>query len=242
MTTAGVGAVVDLPGMSVIVRGLDAWGAGGMPISEPRLLAEVGSALPAAGVTSLRAAPSTRQPADDPYTPRRRPGHHRSRAGCGAPPATSCCPSTASTSSSSSTARAAAPTWPSGCIGTARRQAQSRRRSAGRASRPASSSPARADTSTSSPTSTSSTRPRSGRVPGPQLEIRDAGSVLGPRVTVELHRRCGCAAATSRAPPAQGCGEPAPLPGAPPAPADLRAVRPSRSSSWCSARPTCGSA
>jgi hypothetical protein len=68
MTTAGVGAVVDLPGMSVIVRGLDAWGAGGLPISEPRLLAQVQQALPGSAVTSLRAAPNDPQTADDPYT------------------------------------------------------------------------------------------------------------------------------------------------------------------------------
>ena len=68
MTTAGVGAVVDLPGMSVVVRGLDAWGTGGMSISEPRLLAQVQHALPGAGVTSLRAAPNDPQTADDPFT------------------------------------------------------------------------------------------------------------------------------------------------------------------------------
>lgn len=68
MTTAGVGAVVDLPGMSVIVRGLDAWGAGGMPVSEPRLLTQVQQALPGAGITSLRAAPNDPQTADDPFT------------------------------------------------------------------------------------------------------------------------------------------------------------------------------
>lgn len=68
MTTAGVGAVVDLPGMSVIVRGLDSWGAGGLPISEPRLLAQVQLALPGAGVTGLRAAPSDPATADDPYS------------------------------------------------------------------------------------------------------------------------------------------------------------------------------
>jgi hypothetical protein len=66
MTTAGVGAVVDLPGMSVIVRGLDAWGAGGLPVSEPRLLAEVQRGLP--GITSLRGAPSDGATADDPFT------------------------------------------------------------------------------------------------------------------------------------------------------------------------------
>jgi hypothetical protein len=68
MTAAGVGAVVDLPGMSVVVRGLDAWGGGGLPISEPRLLAQVQRALPAARVTSLRSAPSDPATADDPYT------------------------------------------------------------------------------------------------------------------------------------------------------------------------------
>ena len=68
MTTAGVGAVVDLPGMSVMVRGLDAWGAGGAVVSEPRLLAQVQHALPAAGVTSLRAAPGDSTTIDDPNT------------------------------------------------------------------------------------------------------------------------------------------------------------------------------
>jgi hypothetical protein len=68
ITTAGIGAVVDLPGMSVVVRGLEAWGAGGAPIVEPRLLAEVRTVLPGANVTSLRAAPFDPTSADDPYT------------------------------------------------------------------------------------------------------------------------------------------------------------------------------
>lgn len=68
MTVAGVGAVVDLPGMSVIVRGLDAWGGGGDPISEPRLLAQVQHALPSDGIGSMRAAPYNPSTADDPYT------------------------------------------------------------------------------------------------------------------------------------------------------------------------------
>lgn len=68
MHTAGIGAVVDLPGMSVIIRGLDAWGAGGLPLSEPRLLSQVQRALPELGVTSLRAAPSEPKASDDPYT------------------------------------------------------------------------------------------------------------------------------------------------------------------------------
>jgi hypothetical protein len=54
--------------MSVVVRGLDAWGGRGMLISEPRLLAQVQRALPGAGVTSLRTAPCDPASADDPYT------------------------------------------------------------------------------------------------------------------------------------------------------------------------------
>jgi hypothetical protein len=68
ITTAGVGAVADLPGMSVLVRGLDAWGAGGHAISESRLLSEVRAALPGRNVTSLRAVPVDPATADDPYT------------------------------------------------------------------------------------------------------------------------------------------------------------------------------
>jgi len=68
MTAAGVGAVVDLPGMSVVVRGLEAWNGGGNPISEPRLLAQVQRALPHEAITSLRSAPSDPQAGDDPFT------------------------------------------------------------------------------------------------------------------------------------------------------------------------------
>lgn len=68
MTTAGIAAVIDLPGMSVVVRGLDAWGSGGMPVSEPRLLEQVQRALPGGGITSLRAAPCDPNTADDPFT------------------------------------------------------------------------------------------------------------------------------------------------------------------------------
>lgn len=68
MTVSGVGAVVDLPGMSVVTRGLEAWGAGGLAIAEPRLLDEVQRALPGAGITSLRAAPFDPAASDDPFT------------------------------------------------------------------------------------------------------------------------------------------------------------------------------
>lgn len=67
MTTSGVGSIVDLPGMSVVVRGLDAWGGGGEPIVEPRLLAQVRHALPEEGITALHAAPYDPSTADDPY-------------------------------------------------------------------------------------------------------------------------------------------------------------------------------
>lgn len=68
MFTAGVGAVVDLPGMSVIVRGLDAWGNRGLPISEPRLLTQVQQSMPGSNIAELRAAPSDPEAGDDPFT------------------------------------------------------------------------------------------------------------------------------------------------------------------------------
>lgn len=68
MTTSGVGAVVDLPGLSVIVRSLESWQGGGTLVSEPRLLEQVQHALPKAGITQLRAAPSDPATADDPYS------------------------------------------------------------------------------------------------------------------------------------------------------------------------------
>lgn len=68
MTFAGVGSVVDLPGMSVVVRGLDAWAGGGPAVSEPRLLAQVQHLVPGSAITSLRAAPRDPVTADDPYT------------------------------------------------------------------------------------------------------------------------------------------------------------------------------
>lgn len=68
VTTAGVGAVMDLPSMSVIVRGLDAWSperAG--VIVEPRLLAEVQRVL-GPQVRALRKAPWDPADVDDPWT------------------------------------------------------------------------------------------------------------------------------------------------------------------------------
>lgn len=68
MSFAGVGAVVDLPGMSVVVRGLDAWAGGGQPVPEARLLAQVQRMMPGAGVGSLRHPPHDPKVVDDPYT------------------------------------------------------------------------------------------------------------------------------------------------------------------------------
>lgn len=68
ITTTGVGAVTDLPSMSVIVRGLDAWSAERQePIDEPRLLDQVRSSL-GPQVRALRAAPWDPREADDPWT------------------------------------------------------------------------------------------------------------------------------------------------------------------------------
>ena len=68
LTASGVGAVVDLPGMSVVVRGLDAWGSvGGPVITEPRLLDQVRGVL-GENVGQLRAAPADARAADDAFT------------------------------------------------------------------------------------------------------------------------------------------------------------------------------
>ncbi|WP_366525851.1 DUF1998 domain-containing protein [Ferrimicrobium sp.] len=67
ITTSGVGAVVDLPGMSVIVRGLDEWKPG-IEIDEARLLAQVRQVLPDAGITKLLAAPYDPSASKDPTT------------------------------------------------------------------------------------------------------------------------------------------------------------------------------
>jgi hypothetical protein len=69
MTTAGVGAVVDLPGLSVVVRGLSAWNTTGATIHEPRLLAEI-QRIVGPSVHELRAAPWDPSDAKDPWTAR----------------------------------------------------------------------------------------------------------------------------------------------------------------------------
>jgi hypothetical protein len=68
ITTTGVGAVADLPSMSVMVRGLDAWAPERQEmIDEPRLLAEVRQAL-GPQVRALRSAPWDPRAEDDPWT------------------------------------------------------------------------------------------------------------------------------------------------------------------------------
>jgi len=68
VTTAGVGATVDLPSMSVIVRGLDAWSLEHQEsIEEPRLL-ETARRILGAQVRTLRHAPWDPSEKDDPYT------------------------------------------------------------------------------------------------------------------------------------------------------------------------------
>jgi len=65
ITTGGVGAALDLPAMSVMVRGLDTWGLErAEEIAEPRLLAEVQRAL-GGQVRALRKAPWDPADADD---------------------------------------------------------------------------------------------------------------------------------------------------------------------------------
>lgn len=68
VTTTGVGAVVDLPSMSVIVRGLDAWSAVHQTtVHEPRLLAKVQEVL-GPQTRALRKAPWDAQESDSPWT------------------------------------------------------------------------------------------------------------------------------------------------------------------------------
>ncbi|HWG73895.1 MAG TPA: DUF1998 domain-containing protein, partial [Acidimicrobiales bacterium] len=66
VTTAGVGAVVDLPSMSVVVRGLGAWSPErAEAVTEPRLLAEVRRVL-GSQVRTLRKAPWDPADVNDP--------------------------------------------------------------------------------------------------------------------------------------------------------------------------------
>lgn len=68
VTTTGVGSVVDLPSMSVIVRGLDDWSLErSSVIQEPRLLQRVQMAL-GGGVQRLQSAPHDPSADDDPWT------------------------------------------------------------------------------------------------------------------------------------------------------------------------------
>ncbi|MHB1536092.1 MAG: hypothetical protein ACYC1D_16075 [Acidimicrobiales bacterium] len=68
VTTAGVGAVIDLPSMSVVVRGLHAWSPEHTEtVVEPRLLDEVRRVL-GPQVRSLRQAPWSADAADDGWT------------------------------------------------------------------------------------------------------------------------------------------------------------------------------
>lgn len=68
VSTSGIGAVIDLPAMSAIVRGTDAWsGEQQVLISEPRLLAEVRRAL-GQPVRALRSAPIDPLGNDDPWS------------------------------------------------------------------------------------------------------------------------------------------------------------------------------
>lgn len=72
MFTTGVGAVVDLPNISVLVRGLDDWNYNAVPdwepIVEPRLLAAVRTLLRQDSISQLRPAPWM-EGADEPNSP-----------------------------------------------------------------------------------------------------------------------------------------------------------------------------
>lgn len=68
VTTGGVGAIIDLPAMSVIVRGIDAWSPERAEvIHEPRLLDQVRRVL-GPQVRAMRKAPWDPAADDDPWT------------------------------------------------------------------------------------------------------------------------------------------------------------------------------
>ena len=68
ITTFGVGSVIDLPSMSVIVRGLDAWSPERQDtIEEPRLLAKIREVL-GDQVRALRSPPWDPSERDDPWS------------------------------------------------------------------------------------------------------------------------------------------------------------------------------
>jgi len=68
VTTAGVGSIVDLPSMSVMVRGLDDWSSeNAVPIKEPRLLQRI-QAVFGPDVERLQSAPHDPRAEDDPWT------------------------------------------------------------------------------------------------------------------------------------------------------------------------------
>ncbi|HUY23677.1 MAG TPA: DUF1998 domain-containing protein [Candidatus Saccharimonadales bacterium] len=67
VTTGGIGSIIDLPSMSVIVRGLNAWKPEqAQAIVEPRLLSEVRAVL-GGQVRALRKAPWDPNDAEDPW-------------------------------------------------------------------------------------------------------------------------------------------------------------------------------
>jgi len=68
VTTGGVGSVVDLPGMSVVVRSTDTWSLErAEAVEEPRLLDKVRAAL-GQQVRALRTPPWDPRDSDDPWT------------------------------------------------------------------------------------------------------------------------------------------------------------------------------
>jgi len=68
VTTGGTGSIVDLPGMSVIVRGTESWPLERAEIiTEPRLLAKIKASL-GPQVTALRTAPWDPLDSDDAWT------------------------------------------------------------------------------------------------------------------------------------------------------------------------------
>lgn len=179
--TYGPGAVVDLPGLSVVLGGTDNWNVNHSErILEPRLIGAV-RAIPGCHLVAEFRTPPWEDDTGSPFDEWARIGVpvHPFPAGCAAPAATCCRPSTASASSST-------------CPSTDRTRPATSTTSAGAAGRrpspPVSSSPARTGTSTTFPGRSTSMvaapaqadRCWSSRRPGEPTEPPTCGSSARP--------------------------------------------------------------
>ena len=223
----GVGASSTCPAMSVIVRGLDAWsperagGDRGAPAARRGAAALLGSQ-----VRALRTAPWDPQDNDDPYTHRR--ARHPVPPVAALPALPPAGPARPAGQFELVHRYGRRPTWPSGCT----RTASGRPRSATADKRAVPPGPLRRRLRRRAPRRVPLRRlraPRSATEPCPGAAADDARRWQHPRPAGHRPLRGCCATRNiSAAAGTRRRGRPAALPRPPPAPATLRAVRPSR--------------